>query len=39
MQRDQHETEILNRLQPGLAHKKSLFEQKTGTKKPMIQNE
>ena len=39
MQRQQHETEILKRLQPGLVHKKYLYDQKTGSKKFVTQNE
>ena len=39
MQREQSETEILKRLQPGLVHKNIFMWTKTGRKKPMIQNE
>ena len=38
-ERELHEVEILKRLQPGLVHKNMAFENKTGIKNPMSQNE
>ena len=35
MQRERQETEILNKLQPGLVPSTSLFAQKTGSKNPV----
>ena len=37
MQRELHATEILKWLKPGLDHKTSVCEQKTGSKTPLTQ--